>query len=129
MSNWPVLIVDDEPQVRSLIRTVLSKHDFRIVEARDGVSALSTVLDLDGAIGLMVTDYFMPGIDGLHLSKQVKLLFPGVPILLVSGEAFIDGDNFPADAFLAKPFLPSTLVDTVRRLYKKESPREQDQCA
>lgn len=57
--DLPVLIVDDEPQVRSLIRTVLSKHGFRVVEARDALSALTAVQELDGAISLMVSDYSM----------------------------------------------------------------------
>lgn len=128
MSNWPVLIADDEPQVRSLIRAVLSKHGFRIIEACDGVSALSTVLDLDGAVGLLVTDYSMPGIDGLNLARLLKTLYPAIPILLVSSEAF-EGDCLAGDGFLGKPFVVSVLVDSVRRLYRTPPPQEHEQCA
>lgn len=128
MSNLPVLIADEEPQVRSLIRAVLSKYGFPAVEACDGVSALSTVLDLDGAIGLLVTDYSLPGMDGLNLARLVKTLYPALPILLVSSEAF-EGDCLPGDGFLAKPFVPSELVVSVRRLYKTPPEQEREQCA
>jgi DNA-binding response OmpR family regulator len=126
--DLPVLIVDDEPQVRSLIRTVLTKHGFRVLEARDGSSALSTVLDLDGAIGLLVTDYSMPGIDGLNLARLLRTQYPAVPILLVSSEAF-EGDSLPGDAFLAKPFMPAVLVETARTLHKAQPQQENEQCA
>lgn len=128
MSNLPVLIVDDEPQVRSLIRTALAKHGFRALEARDGLTALSTVMDLGGAIGLLVTDHSMPGMDGLNLARLVKMLYPALPILLVSGEAF-EGDCVPGDGFLGKPFLVSALVDSVRRLYKTPPQQDHEQCA
>ena len=128
MSNLPVLIADDEPQVRSLIRTVLAKHGFRVIEACDGVSALSTVLDLDGAIGILVTDYSMPGIDGLNLARLLKMLYPAMPILTVSSEA-LEADCLPGDGFLAKPFVVSVLVDSVRRLYRTPPPQEHEQCA
>ena len=124
MSDLPVLLVDDEPQVRSLIRAVLSKHGFRVVEAIDGLSALSTVQDLDGAISLMVTDYSMPGLDGATLASRVKEQFPAIPILLISSDA--NGCHcLSGDAFLAKPFAPTVLVDTVRRLITER----QEPCA
>jgi CheY-like chemotaxis protein len=120
MSELPVLLVDDEPQVRSLLRAVLSKHGFRFLEAVDGVDALSTVQAHNGAVSLMVTDYSMPGLDGATLARRVREQFPTIPIVLVSSEANA-GDCLSGDAFLAKPFVPSALVATVRRLLAKES--------
>jgi CheY-like chemotaxis protein len=128
MFELPVLVVDDEPQLRSLIRTLLLKHGFRIVEASDGVSALSTVKKLNGAISLMVSDYSMPGMDGGALAQLVKAQFPAIPVLLMSSEAY-SCDCRSGDAFLAKPFVPAILVDTVRRLYEREASTEVEQCA
>lgn len=119
MFDLPVLLVDDEPQVRQLIRAVLSKHGFRIREACDGASALSALQELDGAFSLMVTDYSMPGVNGDTLASRVKERFPAIPVLLMSSDASAS-DCLCADAFLAKPFLPSVLVDTVRCLARKE---------
>ena len=128
LSDLPVLVVDDEPQVRSLIRAVLTKHGLRVLEARDGLRALSTMVDLSGAIGLLITDSSMPGIDGLALARRVKILYPAVPVLLVSGEVF-EGDCLPVDGFVHKPFLPSVLVDGVLRLYNTSPQQEDAQCA
>jgi DNA-binding response OmpR family regulator len=118
--DLPVLIVDDEPQVRSLIRVVLSKAGFRVLEAVDGIKALSTVQALHGEIRIMVSDYSMPGLDGGSLARRVKEQFPTIPIILVSSEANA-ADCLSGDAFLAKPFVPSVLVATVRSLLSKES--------
>jgi DNA-binding NtrC family response regulator len=120
MLDLPVLLVDDEPQVRWLLRSVLTKHGFQVLEARDAMSALETVRRLDGAISLVVSDNFMPEMNGNALALIVKEQFPAIPILLMSSEATAC-DCVCADAFLAKPFVPSVLVDTVRRLL---SPRE-----
>ena len=125
--NLPVLIVDDDPQMRSLIRTVLSKQGFSTLEARDGASALSIVKYMDGAVSLIVSDFFMPGLDGGALAGLVKAHYPATPFLLMSSEATAC-DCPAADAFLAKPFPPSALVNTVRRLQKTELHREEKQC-
>lgn len=115
--SLPVLIVDDDPQVRSLVRAVLSKHGFITVEAADGKSALSTVKNMDGAIGLMVSDVSMPGLDGEALAGLVKAQFPSTPIILMSSERTVC-ESISIDAFLPKPFLPSVLADAVRRLHR-----------
>jgi CheY-like chemotaxis protein len=76
------------------------------------------------AIGLMITNYSIPGLDGGAVAKRVRERFPAIPILLVSSDA--DAPSCPSkDAFLAKPFVPSALVDSVRRLLGME----EKQCA
>jgi two-component system OmpR family response regulator len=115
VQHCTVLIVDDEPQVRSLIRAVLSKNGFLTVEAKDGIAALSTVQDLGDAIDVIICDYSLPGRNGATLAVLVKSLFPALPIILTSnGPAEVDG--LPIDAYLPKPFAPAELRDTVRRL-------------
>lgn len=125
--SLPVLIVDDDPQMRSLVRAVLSKHGYFTVEAADGKSALSTVKNMDGAIGLMVCDFSMPGLDGESLADLVKAQFPLTPILLMSSERTAC-ESVAFDAFLAKPFLPSVLADAVRRLHRKPLQGENVPC-
>jgi two-component system OmpR family response regulator len=120
MFHLPVLLVDDEPQVRSLIRAILSKQGFQILEAADGERALSTVEALHGEIAIMIGDYSMPGLTGGTLAKLVRGQFPAIPILLVSSAASAC-DCLSGDAFLAKPFIPSDLVDAVRCLLPQES--------
>jgi CheY-like chemotaxis protein len=122
--DLPVLIVDDEPQIRSLIRAVLSKAGFRVLVAVDGEEALSTVQALHGEVSIVVSDYSMPGLDGGSLARLVRCLFPLIPILLVSSDANAPGCP-SMDAFLPKPFSPSGLVDAVHRLLGMEA----QQCA
>jgi two-component system OmpR family response regulator len=113
-----VLIVDDEPQVRSLIRAVLSKNGLLTVEANDGISAISTVQDSGDAIDVIIYDYSVPGCGGATFAILVKSLFPAMPIILMSsGE--VEYDSLSIDVHIPKPFVPAELRDTVRRLCKR----------
>ena len=106
---------------------MLKKQGFQIREGVDGIAALSAVREMDGAISLIVTDNFMPGLHGAALARHVKAQFPAIPILLMSSE-LTQCDGHCGDAFLPKPFIPSVLVDTVRRLHKTQPRREEVQC-
>jgi len=125
--SLPVLIVDKEPQLRSLIRAVLSKYGFPTLEAQDGVSALTMVKRLGGAVTLIVSSISMPGLDGAALARLVKVQFPNTPVLLMFSGA-TDSDDLLADAFLPKPFAPPVLADAVRRLHTKQIQSENVQC-
>jgi CheY-like chemotaxis protein len=122
MLGLPVLLVDDQPQVRLLMRKVLTKQGFRVIEEKNGLSALSIIQSLGGAICLLISEYLMPGLDGAALASRVKGQFPKVPILLMSSDAY-SCDCTSGDAFLGKPFVPSLLVDTVHRLLAGQGTR------
>lgn len=74
----PVLIVDDEQQIRSLVKTLLAGEGFESIEASDGCSAFLTTQKLAGGISLLVTDINMPGspVNGVELPGAVKSEFP-----------------------------------------------------
>ena len=81
----PVLVVDDEPQMRSLVKALLSEEGFNSIEASDGCSAYATLKKLDGEVSLVLTDVNMPcGMDGIDLADAVKAEFPEIPVLVVS---------------------------------------------
>ena len=109
------LVVDDEPSVRRYMITILQREDFRTLEAGDGAHALKIVQELDGRVDLIVSDIQMPNGDGLSFVQAVRRSFPTAPVILVSGNAKPDADF----DFVEKPFLPSTLVSVVRKLFPR----------
>lgn len=118
-SGETVLLVEDDVDLRSVMRRMLRYDGYRVLEARDGLVALEK-LEAEPAIALVLTDVAMPRLDGLGLCARVARLRPGLPVLLLSG-AFPDALpaggvlDLPLD-FLEKPFLPTTLRAKVRRL-------------
>jgi len=121
MTEGPIVLADDEPQVRALLRFILSHNAFQVLEAEDGLEALLLVRQLSGKISLFVSDARMPKLDGVTLCKQVKQQFPSIPVLLISGNA--EACEWDAgDAFLRKPFHPDALVGVVRDLCNGQEP-------
>ncbi len=115
-----VLVVDDNDSVRELIQRVLTDSGYRVVAATDSGSALQALERLGGAVDLLVTDVIMPGGSGHDLALQVEARYGPVPVLYVSGytENSVIRHGIPVGGveFLAKPFAPSELASTVRRI-------------
>ena len=116
-----VLIVDDQPDIRKLVRMTLSIGDFEVYEADNGVSAQEMASNLKPTIVLM--DVMMPGeIDGLRACNQIKgnanLLGTAVVMLSARGQLsdIEAGKAAGADAYLVKPFSPLQLIETINKL-------------
>jgi CheY-like chemotaxis protein len=114
-SSLRVLLVDDEPGVRSYMKVILQKHGCAVVEAVDGADAYRVMQEQNGNFDLLLTDIRMPRMDGLSLAGRVHDTFPAVPILFVSAYP-LDAPSFRASNFLAKPFLPKALITRVQEL-------------
>ena len=100
-----VLIVDDDSTLLKFFKIHLNKFFSRVVVVESAKAALETLKERD--IDLLLTDVRMPKIDGLELMAKVRKSYPGIPILLISGEPISDEQNDvvkSADGFLAKPF-------------------------
>jgi PAS domain S-box-containing protein len=112
-----VLVVDDEPLVRSLIRRLLVRRGYVVEEAIDGQSALATLAHR--TFDLIVLDMTMPDLDGGEIVRRVRAAGSKVPILLSSGymAASADGAIDPSmiQGFLPKPFGPQQLMAAVDR--------------
>jgi CheY-like chemotaxis protein len=109
-----VLLVDDEPLVRTSTAEMLSDLGYDVVEAESGEEALRLIregLRLD----LLVTDHMMPGITGTDLARIVRLEQPHVKALLVSGYADTEGVA-PDLPRLSKPFRGAELAATLAEL-------------
>jgi len=116
-----VLVVEDQEDVRRLIRGILEAHGYRILEAANGPEAL--VLAGEHAaegIHILLTDVVLPGINGMDLSEKLRTLRPGLKVLFMSGYTadvlLRHGVREQDVAYLAKPFSPDSLAAKVREV-------------
>jgi two-component system, cell cycle sensor histidine kinase and response regulator CckA len=113
-----ILVVDDEPALRGLLRQTLAGHGYRVEEARDGEEALAVARRSPVPFDLLVTDVIMPGMTGPQLARSMQSIFPAIAVLFVSGypgETEADRAAFgPDSAWLAKPFTADVLLRSVR---------------
>ncbi len=125
-----ILLVEDAPAVRALLRDSLEECGYKIYEAQDGREALDLATELGDKLRLMVSDEVMPRLRGHELAAQVRELIPSCEILLVSGyteESVLKQGILDAKlAFLQKPFTPSQLAKKVRELLDKSSSNGRD---
>jgi len=111
-----VLVVDDEPGLRSVVDRALTENGFRVMQAADGVSALEMV-DRSGPPELVLTDVTMPGIGGAELARRLRERWPALPILFMSGysaeEVPRHGATGTQEDPIQKPFVLEELVQRV----------------
>jgi CheY-like chemotaxis protein len=116
-----ILIVDDEPSVRALIRDTLELEDHDVREAVDGPSALEALTGED-LPDCVVLDIMMPGISGLDVLTEVRQrpATKQLPIILLTAMAddatTWAGWSAGANVFLPKPFDPGALLDWIDRV-------------
>jgi two-component system, chemotaxis family, chemotaxis protein CheY len=108
-----ILVVEDSPSMRNLVREVLDRDGYEVTESRNGREALD-VLDRV-APDLVITDVNMPELDGLALLRRIRGLpsFRFTPVLILTSESAVDmresGRAAGATGWLVKPFDPDQL--------------------
>ena len=111
-----ILVVDDEPEIRKFVRLMLTRNGYSVVEASSAAEALSLCERPLGTIHLLLTDFRMPGVNGVELVARLTPHRPHIKVLFMTGFA---GDLAGAIgfgvSFLAKPFTERELVETVRQ--------------
>lgn len=121
-----ILLVEDEPAVRTMLRQTLESNGYKVLEAPNGQEALSICENYQGPIHLLLTDVIMPGMNGRELSRLLSPRFPEMKVLFMSGypdnSILPHGDLEPHTKFLQKPFTLSTLEIKVREIL--DSPPE-----
>ena len=118
-----ILVIDDEPALRHLVRRVLERAGHRVAEAANGLKACRLIFP-SGAFDLVVTDLVMPHLGGLELIKMVRAMAPQVRIIAMSGCGWRDSGEsglaraaeYGADVCLPKPFSPGLLLDRMEHL-------------
>ncbi len=110
-----VLVVDDDPKIRDLLRLYLGRDGYRVTEAADGPAALEAARS--GPCDLVLLDVMLPGIDGLEVCRRLRDE-TDTPIVLLtarSGDADkVVGLDLGADDYIVKPFSPRELMARVR---------------
>src|SRR5262245_888361 len=102
-SRPTILLVDDDPIILTMLAKFLSvvAPTYDVVALPNGTQALDYLSQR--SIALVVTDFNMPGLDGLQLARLVKIQQPGTPVMLISGIVFQALES-GVDSYLVKPF-------------------------
>jgi DNA-binding NtrC family response regulator len=120
-----VMIVDDDRQIRRLLRLALEREHFEIVECSDGCEALDALARRGGDIAAVISDIDMPRMDGIALRGASILRYPGLPFILMSAsELRAASSDLRATTFLAKPFELQTLIRIIHSLVPHSSPAD-----
>ncbi|HEX2671483.1 MAG TPA: ATP-binding protein, partial [Polyangiaceae bacterium] len=115
-----VLVAEDDPSVRTLVKSVLERNGYRVLVAEDGVSALELAREQKGRIDLLLSDVVMPGMNGRALREALLQSYPELRVLFMSGYT---GDVLAGlgelergVSLVPKPFTPEVLLGGIRKL-------------
>lgn len=113
-----VLIADDDPDIRMLVRLRLERSGYTVVAANDGLEALK--LATECRPDLVILDVTMPGLTGVEVTRELRARTESMPVILLTAhahEADVDkGAEAGADVYVTKPFSPQELESRVRAL-------------
>ena len=128
MSKPLVLVVDDDPHIREVVRFTLENGGYQVIEARDGAEALSTFAAKP--VDLVVLDIVMPESDGLTVCRTIRAGAKShVPIMFVSSrDDELDrvlGLEMGADDYMVKPFSPRELLARVKAMLRRTAAQAQ----
>jgi two-component system, cell cycle sensor histidine kinase and response regulator CckA len=113
-----VLVVEDEEALRSLIELILTEAGYRVLAAANGEEALKLLRSRD-PIDLVLTDSIMPRVSGSELVRRLRAIRPEARVIQMTGYRELGA---PKDEFLAKPFEPETLLQSIREVLDRPPP-------
>jgi CheY-like chemotaxis protein len=118
-----VLVIDDEAEIRRNLTVGLAQEDYSVVACPDGISAIHELNEArkkGTRYDYLVTDIFMPDIDGLKILKVIKNQYPDLPVLVITGfgdeRLMVTALSEPNTGYLDKPFEIPDLVDALEEL-------------
>jgi DNA-binding response OmpR family regulator len=124
-----ILIVDDEEEIRYLIRDFLVKDNFEAELASNGSEALEKLAEKNSMFDLVILDIMMPGLDGLEVIKIIRKTSNIPVIFLTSKSEEIDkvlGLEIGADDYITKPFNPREMVARIKAILRRTEVREEN---
>jgi DNA-binding response OmpR family regulator len=115
-----IIIAEDEPQVREIVRHLLQKSGYKIIEAENGEDAVKKFKDNRGTLSLVLLDVIMPVKNGREAYEEIKGIEPSVKIIFMSGytDDIISKKGLLEEGFdlITKPINPETLVRKIREV-------------
>lgn len=121
-----ILIIDDETQIRSMLRLMLERVGYEVIEAADGMEGIRQYRD--NPADLIITDLIMPNKDGIGMIIELKKEFPQVKIIAMSGggvnrpEGYLDGaKKLGATRTLTKPIDRDEMLNAVKETLKADT--------
>jgi len=119
-----ILVVDDFPTMRRIVRSLLKELGFtNVEEAEDGQEALSKLAG--GGFEFVVSDWNMPNLNGLDMLKQIRAdaAMKSLPVLMVTAEAkkdnIVAAAQAGANGYIVKPFTAATLEEKLNKIFEK----------
>jgi PAS domain S-box-containing protein len=117
--NETILVVEDEPAVRNIAKTLLERRGYTVVLAESGRAALDIATRDPRPIHVLLTDLVMPEMNGRDLAVRLRVLRPAIKVVFMSGYAGDAAGNLapgPGSGFLAKPFTERALTARIREV-------------
>ena len=109
-----ILVAEDQCQIRELTSGILRDHGYTVLEAADGLEAFEILTRHAETVDLLLTDWWMPRMDGSELCRRLSRIHPETRVLVMSGS--LDGEPRGDIAFLQKPFTLPRLIRMVDEL-------------
>ena len=117
-----ILVAEDEPALRGLVKETLEQSGYNVMEVADGYDAVRIIEEHAVDIHLLLTDVIMPLMNGHELASRLKALRPNTPVLYMSGYTdevlAFHGIASPEIAFIQKPFTPAELIARVAAMFE-----------
>ncbi|OAB41663.1 response regulator transcription factor [Paenibacillus glacialis] len=117
-----LLVADDDPNIRMLLKHVLTSHGYGVIEAMDGEDAIDQLKE--STVDLAIVDVMMPNIDGLELCQYIRETYDIPIILLTARQQLSDKEQGylrGTDDYVTKPFEPEELLFRITALFRRYS--------
>ena len=128
MNDTYIMVVDDEPRMRKLVRDFLVKDGYLVVEAADGEEAYEKFTSQNN-IALIIMDVMMPKMDGYETCEEIRKI-SDVPIIMLTAKSEekdeLKGYELGIDEYITKPFSPKILVARVEAVLRRTKSQSED---